>query len=134
MAKAKSKNGPGGRVARVLTPRVQTPRVQTLTGQQIDAMTPAQRRKLLEGLERQTPEQRRAEALPLTPGERARMVRAGRGLGPGRPRHGQGTRIVSVSVEIGLLAEADAYAARQGMKRAELFTRGLRAVLPAKAS
>lgn len=101
-----------------------------LTGQQIDAMTQMQRRKLLDDLERSTPERRRAESVPLSPQEKARMIQIGRGVGPGRPRLGKGTKIVSVSVEADLLKEADAYATRLGLKRAELFSRGLRAILP----
>lgn len=106
---------------------------KALTGQQIDAMTPARKRRLLESIERSTPEQRAAEGIPVTGAERDRLMRAARQLGPGRPRHGLGTKIVSVSVEVELLRAADAYAASRGMKRAELFASGLRAVLPAKA-
>jgi len=68
--------------------------------------------------------------MPLSPQERARMIRIGRGLGRGRPKLGKGTKIVSVSVEADLLKAADAYAASQGLKRAELFSQGLRAILP----
>jgi hypothetical protein len=103
-----------------------------LSGQKIDAMTPAQRRKLLEDIERSTPQRRSAESLPLSAAERARMVRVGRGLRTrGRPKLGKGTKVVSVSVEIELLKAADAYAASHGLKRAELFTQGLRKVLAA---
>jgi len=101
-----------------------------LTGRQIDAMTPTQRRKLLDDIEQSTPEQRRAESIPLSAPERARMIRVGRGLGRGRPKLGKGTKVVSVSVETELLKAADAYAADLGLKRAELFSRGLRAILP----
>jgi hypothetical protein len=104
-----------------------------LSGQQIDAMTPAQRRKLLDDIAASSPEQRRAEAMDLSPADQARITQAGRklGRGRGRPKFGRkGVKIVSVTVEIDLLKEADAYAASHGLKRAELFTRGLRAILP----
>src|SRR5690349_2421443 len=104
-----------------------------LTGRAIDAMTPAERQRLLERLESETPEQRAARSRPLTPGDQARMDRAVMAIDAarkieaktmGRPRLGKGTRVVSVTVEIDLLERADAYARKAGLKRAELFTQG----------
>jgi hypothetical protein len=47
----------------------------------------------------------------------------------GRPRVGQGVKVISVSVEKGLLAESDALARSLRVRRATLIARGLRAVL-----
>src|SRR5580658_4779869 len=102
-----------------------------LTGRAIDAMTPAERQKLIDKLESETPEQRRARAKPVTPADQSRMDRFVEKMGRGRPKLGKGTRAVSVTVEIDLLERADAYARKLGLKRAELFTRGLKSVLPA---
>jgi hypothetical protein len=65
----------------------------------------------------------------LTPDERASWDRAKRG--PGRPRKAAADKAARVLVTIAptLLAEADGYARRQGISRAELVARGLVAVL-----
>lgn len=53
---------------------------------------------------------------------------------PGRPRQGQGAKVISVSLEKELLAQADRLAARKKVSRASLIARGLRAVLKAEAT
>lgn len=65
----------------------------------------------------------------LTPAERTRWDNVRRG--PGRPRKPVGEKAARVLVTIApnLLAEADAYARRHRISRAELFARGLIAVL-----
>ena len=47
----------------------------------------------------------------------------------GRPRIGRGAARVLISVEKGLLEDADAFARRRHLTRSELFSRGVRAVL-----
>jgi hypothetical protein len=47
----------------------------------------------------------------------------------GRPRIGKGAARVLISIEKGLLEDADAFAQRRRMSRSELFSRGVRAVL-----
>jgi len=49
----------------------------------------------------------------------------------GRPRKGAGAKVISVSVEKGLLDVADSLAKRLKISRAALIARGLRAVLAA---
>jgi hypothetical protein len=49
----------------------------------------------------------------------------------GRPKVGKGARVISLSVERGLLELADAYARRTGMSRAQLVARGLENILAA---
>jgi hypothetical protein len=48
---------------------------------------------------------------------------------PGRPRRGKGARVISVSVERGLLSRSDKLARNLGLSRAGLIERGLKAVL-----
>lgn len=104
-----------------------------LTGRDIDAMTPAEKQQLIDELERGTPESRRKEYKPVAGAERVRAIRVGKKMGRGRPKLGsKGTRAVSVTVEVDLLRRADAFARKMGVKRAELFTQGLRSVVPAE--
>ena len=63
---------------------------------------------------------------PLTKGQRARFEAARR---RGRPAIGRGVKVISLSVERGLLEKADARARVAGISRAELFARGLRSIL-----
>ncbi len=48
---------------------------------------------------------------------------------PGRPRRGKGAKVISVSVEKGLLSQSDNLARSLGLSRASLIERGLKAVL-----
>jgi hypothetical protein len=70
-----------------------------------------------------------ARARPLSAEERAWWNRVRRA--PGRPRRGRGAKVVSVSLEQGLLARSDALARQLGISRALLIERGLKAVLAA---
>ena len=65
----------------------------------------------------------------LTPAEKALWDRAKRG--PGRPRKPASEKAarVLVTVEPALLAAADAYARHHKISRAELFARGLAAIM-----
>jgi hypothetical protein len=101
-----------------------------MTGRDFDALTPAEKQKIVDKLDAETPEQRRARSKPLGAADRAVMQRIAARMG--RPKLGKGTKIVSVSVEIDLLKRADAYAREAGLKRAELFTLGLKSVVPVK--
>jgi len=60
----------------------------------------------------------------MSPKEQAKHKR-------GRPRIGRGVRVISVSVERGLLARADAFARRLNISRAALIARALRVMLAA---
>ena len=48
---------------------------------------------------------------------------------PGRPRQGQGSKNISVSIERELLDVSDELAKKMGISRAKLIARGLKAVL-----
>jgi hypothetical protein len=67
---------------------------------------------------------------PLTPEMAGRWRRAR--AKPGRPAVGKGVRVISVSVEKGLLAETDRLARRLKVPRAALIARGLHHVLAAE--
>ena len=67
---------------------------------------------------------------PLTKVEQAEYRRA---MKRGRPREGEGSKRVLITVERGLLRRADAYARREGISRSELIARGLRSVLSSAA-
>ena len=102
-----------------------------LTGRRIDVMTERERRQLGDESDRQTPARRRPNPGRPPPGRRRVRSARARQLGRGRPRLGKaGTRVVSVTVEVDLLKQADAFAAAAGMMRSELFTQGLRGILP----
>jgi hypothetical protein len=64
---------------------------------------------------------------PLTKAARSRWERAQRK--PGRPRRGKGVKVISVSVEQGLLQRSDKLARSLGVSRARLIERGLKVVL-----
>jgi hypothetical protein len=70
------------------------------------------------------------EFRPMGPAEFARWERARRK--PGRPPRGAGAKVISVSVERGLLVRSDALARNLGITRASLVERGLKAVLAAE--
>ncbi len=67
------------------------------------------------------------KAKPLTASDRKLLARARR---RGRPRVGLGAEKIRVTIERGLLKEADAWAKASGISRSELISRGLRAVIP----
>jgi hypothetical protein len=70
----------------------------------------------------------RSETRAPTPAEQAQLDRA-LGRRPGRPKIGQGAKVVAVTMEKGFLGRVDAYAKKHSLKRAEMITRGLRLVM-----
>jgi len=64
---------------------------------------------------------------PLTPEQKAQWQRARRKRG--RPRVGRGAKVISVSVEGGLLERSDRAAHKLGISRAAAIARGLEAFL-----
>jgi len=62
-----------------------------------------------------------------TPAQRAKLQRARKKRG--RPKVGKGVKVISVSIEQGLLEETDRLAKRLKIRRDRLISRGLRAVL-----
>jgi len=64
---------------------------------------------------------------PLTPAQRKQWTRIKRKIG--RPRVGKGAKIVPISIERGLLQEADSFAKRHKLKRSQMVAQGLRLVM-----
>jgi hypothetical protein len=87
-------------------------------------LTPEQRTRAASEFDREI---RFEETRPLSEKGKVLWQRAKRG--PGRPRVGQGSAKVLVTLERGLLAEADDFAKRNRISRSALVARGLRAVL-----
>jgi hypothetical protein len=67
---------------------------------------------------------------PVSARARSRLKKARRR--PGRPRQGEGAKVISVTVEKSLLARSDALAKNMGVTRAGMIARGLKAVLAAE--
>jgi hypothetical protein len=67
---------------------------------------------------------------PLRESDKALHRRArARGRAVGRPMVGKGAKIVPVSIERGLLKQADSFAKRHQLKRSEMVAEGLRLVM-----
>ena len=98
------------------------------------ALPDDEKERIWESFNREIPA---SETRPLTAKEQAEwrsFVRAAKAKRKaGRPRVGLGAQRVQVSVERGLLTRADAYARRNGLTRAQLVARGLKAVIGGKA-
>jgi len=67
---------------------------------------------------------------PLTPAMRQMHRQAAR---RGRPRVGKGAAKLYVSMERGLLKQADEFARAHGMSRSQLIARGVRAIIESAA-
>jgi hypothetical protein len=66
------------------------------------------------------------ETRPLSPENQAWWDRAKRG---GRPKVGKGSRPVLITVEKGLLEQADAFARAKGLNRSQLFAKSVRLLM-----
>ena len=101
-----------------------------LTGRAFDALPDAEKERIFQEIECQTPAQRHADSRPMNPAERQRWNRIKKKMG--RPKIGRGAKVVSLSIEADLLQRIDAYAKRHGLNRSELFIQGVRNLLPDK--
>ncbi len=104
-----------------------------LDGRLFEAMSDAEKAKVIAGIEAQTPEQRRVKERPLNKKERARFESIRKEIvtkrKAGRPTVGKGSKMVAVTIEKDLLQRADAYAKAHGLKRTELIAKALRIVI-----
>lgn len=92
--------------------------------QKFAALTSAQR----EALYRELDDPKIAlKSKPLSPRMKRLWSRAKRK--GGRPRVGRGAKRVLLSIERGLLEQADQFAHQKNMTRSELFSRGVKAML-----
>jgi hypothetical protein len=69
-----------------------------------------------------------SESRPLNAGQRKLWKRVQRRL-RGRPTVGAGAMVLSVSIERGLLKEADSFARRHKLKRSQMVAEGLRLLM-----
>jgi hypothetical protein len=74
-----------------------------------------------------------SESRPLNAGERKMWNRIQRRLQRGRPMVGDGAKVMSVSIERGLLRQADAFAKRHNLKRSQMVAEGLRLLMRRRA-
>jgi hypothetical protein len=113
---------------------VKSRRRGNLTTSRFEALPDTEKERIYREIDGKSTEQLVAESKPLTPAQRARWNRVKKNLG-GRPKLGKfGTAIVSITVERELLRKADAFAKAKGLKRSELFTRGVRLAMGANAA
>jgi hypothetical protein len=93
------------------------------------ALPDAEKQRIIDAIEAETPEQRLARAKPLTAEGRRRHKLFKRKAGRPRIGAGSGTINVTISLEKDLLKKADAVAKKEGMSRSELVARSVRAVI-----
>jgi len=75
----------------------------------------------------------RSQSRPLTPAERKIWDKIRKSLQRGRPTVGAGAKVMSISIERGLLKKADAFAKRHHLKRSQMVAEGLRLVMQRRA-
>ena len=99
-----------------------------LTASKFLALPDSEKERIYQGIDGKSTEQLLAESKPLTAAQRARWNKVKKHLG-GRPRLGEGTEVVAVTVEKQLLRRANAFAKSKGLNRSQLFSQGLRLVM-----
>lgn len=91
------------------------------------ALPHAEKERIWQEIDGKTHDQLLAESRPLNAKERAQWRKFKNKAG--RPQIGKGAKMVALSIELGLLKRADAYAMQHGLKRSELIAKGLETVL-----
>lgn len=93
------------------------------------ALSPEEKEREFRSIDR---EFSRAQTKPLTAAQRSAWKKfRERRRSRGRPKVGQGARVVSLTIEGGLLKRTDALAKREGVSRANVVARGLEMLLRA---
>lgn len=118
---ASAKRGPAARAKPAAGNAEPYPLNKFRDGPSFDALSDQEKEKVAAYFERGISFE---ETQPLTAKERARWERVKRKK-PGRPRIGDGAKVISLSMERGLLERADAYAKRAGISRAQLVAEGI---------
>ena len=118
-------------MARKVVKRIAEPVPEHRTIAQFEALSEAEKERVWEFYDAKDP---RSETRPMTAAERARWDRVQNSLKAkrpvrGRPRIGNGAEVVAISIEKGLLDQADAYARHHGLGRSEVFILGIKAVV-----
>src|SRR6202045_4612587 len=102
-----------------------------LTGEAFDALPPAEKERIWRELDSQTADEQLARSKPVSATERQAWQRVKKKMG--RPKLGaNGVKVIAVSLEKELLKRADAYAKRNKLKRSELITKGIEALMATK--
>ena len=94
------------------------------------ALPDSQKERVFANIEAESPSKRLARSRTLSRREQKQWRRFKK---MGRPRVGKGAKTISLTVEKGLLKQADAYAKRHGLSRAMLVAQGLRTILGSAA-
>jgi len=95
------------------------------------ALPDEEKERIYRELDTESADDRVARSRPLNPRERRQWRRFKAKMG--RPKVGKGAKTISLTVENGLLKEADAYAKRHKISRAQLVAQGLRSILGSAA-
>lgn len=95
------------------------------------ALPDSEKERIVQQIETETPQQRLARSRPLNSQERRQWRRFKAKIG--RPKVGKGARTISLTVEMDLLDQADAFAKQHGISRAKLVSLGLQAILESAA-
>jgi len=101
-----------------------TPRPATLTASAFNRLSDDDKAKVYADCETITPA---TPSKPLAPRQRATWAKAKRKLG--RPVIGRGHKVISTSIEAGLLKRADSFAKRRGVTRAALIADALNTIM-----
>jgi hypothetical protein len=94
------------------------------------ALPDAEKERIFQELEEESPEDRLARSRPLNAADRRKWRRF---KARGRPRIGKGAKTISLTMEKSLLKRADAYAKRHGITRSKLVAQGIQAILNSAA-
>jgi hypothetical protein len=97
------------------------------------ALPDEEKERIFQELEDESPWDRLARSRPLNARERRQWQKFKARSKMGRPKVGQGARTISLTVELGLLKKADAYAKRHGISRAKVVAQGLNALFGSAA-
>ena len=95
------------------------------------ALPDAEKDRIVQEFENETLEETLARSRPLNARERKQWRRFKAKMG--RPKVGKGAKTISLTVEKSLLKQADAYAKRHGISRANLVAQGLQAIIGSAA-
>jgi len=95
-----------------------------MTAEDFIALPDSEKERIYAELDAESPERRRARSRSLNSTERKQWSAMKKKMG--RPRIGRGAQAISLTVEKALLGRATVFARKHGMKRAELFAKGLK--------
>jgi hypothetical protein len=105
--------------------------VRRKAGEAFDSLSDAEKQKIWDKLDAESTESMLVRSKPVSAAERRAWQRVKTQMG--RPKLGKdGVKVISLSLEKELLRRADAYAKRNDLKRSELISRGIEAIIGSK--